>query len=408
MASAGFLHLNDDAARPGFELHGLVAEPGDGTLRLATQADGTYAPRGVWRGGPFSAAEAADWYRLQVEAEPLPERTHVQVYTFAADAPDAPFDPAAAHPFGAPGWTAAPLDALDLLLPGPPAPRLWVGGVVRGDGASTPLLRQMRVDYGRDTLLRHLPALYAADADARDFLERFLSLQDSVLGGLEREIADLARRLDAEAAPDGSPSWLGWLAGWLAFAPNEAWSEAETRANVGEAYRLYGRRGTVAGLRRYVEMYSGLEAHVDEPLQAARVWSLGETSALGFDTMLAPEPPEGAVLGHSAVLDRSHVRETDAVPVLADLAHRFCVLVRCTAGARPGALEDARAVLEREKPAHTEAHLCVVEPRLRVGLQARVGIDAVVGGGRPFALGDRLGEAAMAGSARACSREGEQ
>ncbi len=37
-------------------------------------------------------------------------------------------------------------------------------------------------------------------------------------------------------------------------------------------------------------------------------------------------------------------------------------------------------MLDAEKPAHTLYELCIVEPRFRVGFQARVGIDTVVGG----------------------------
>jgi len=51
--------------------------------------------------------------------------------------------------------------------------------------------------------------------------------------------------------------------------------------------------------------------------------------------------------------------------------------------------DEVTAVLEQEKPAHTQYHLCVLEPRMRVGFQARVGIDAIVGGAPPSL---RLGE----------------
>jgi hypothetical protein len=37
-----------------------------------------------------------------------------------------------------------------------------------------------------------------------------------------------------------------------------------------------------------------------------------------------------------------------------------------------------RAVLDAEKPAHTDYDLCVVEPTFVVGWQARVGVDAVI------------------------------
>jgi hypothetical protein len=48
--------------------------------------------------------------------------------------------------------------------------------------------------------------------------------------------------------------------------------------------------------------------------------------------------------------------------------------------------------VDREKPAHTDYRIELIAPELRVGLQARVGIDAIVGG-EPAAL--RLGGARL-------------
>jgi len=60
-------------------------------------------------------------------------------------------------------------------------------------------------------------------------------------------------------------------------------------------------------------------------------------------------------------------------------ANRFSIFFL----ADPYSVDDARKrigeVVEREKPAHAEAALCPVFPRLRVGVQARVGVDTVVG-----------------------------
>jgi phage tail-like protein len=408
MTEPGHLYLNAANEWPSFELHGLEVAP-DGVLRLEAASDGSYPPRGIWRSGPFEVLpEPTDWYRLQVMAESLPPRTHVQVFTFASDDPGAPaFDPTAEEPFADPGWQASPRDGLDVLLPTGPTRYLWIGGVVRSDGSATPALDQMRLAYGRDTYLAHLPALYGRQEGPRDLLERFLTLHESVLGGLEQATADLPRLFDPAAAPSGpTPSWLSWLAGWMAFEVSESWSDDETRQFVAEAFALLGRRGTVQGLRRYLKMYAGVEARIEEPALSLRVWSLGETSALGFDTMLAPEPPQGAVLDASAIVDAAHLTEGAAGPSLfADLAHRFCVQVHCAELVRPGALADARAVLEREKPAHTEAHLCVIEPLLRVGVQARVGIDAIVGAPPSARVGAVLGEGRLLAHAEPCEKE---
>jgi hypothetical protein len=56
-------------------------------------------------------------------------------------------------------------------------------------------------------------------------------------------------------------------------------------------------------------------------------------------------------------------------------------------------------VIDGEKPAHTDYRLCPVEARMRVGFQARIGVDAIVAGLRePLALDvSRLGLDSFAG-----------
>ena len=41
-------------------------------------------------------------------------------------------------------------------------------------------------------------------------------------------------------------------------------------------------------------------------------------------------------------------------------------------------LADVRAVLEAEKPAHTDYAIAVIEPTMRLNVQARLGVDAVL------------------------------
>lgn len=403
---AGYKYLNTANKWPTFKLTEMEVAP-DGSLTLK-RAGKSFAARGVFRGGPFETfVSPTEWYRLQALAEPLPDGTHVQLFTFTANAGDAPFQPTDAEPFAAAGWRELPRDEFDTLIPNLPAKRLWIGGVVRSDGAASPLIRQMRVDYGRDGYLKYLPAIYGTNAPSRDFLERFLSLFESVQGGLEGKIDDLPLLFDTGTAQGGeSPSWLSWLAGWLAFELDEDWSEPQMRGHLAEAFALYGKRGTLEGLRQYLKWYAGVEARIEEPGQRAAIWSLGETSMLGFTTALAPAHLAGAVLGTTSTLGQSHLINNDlpGATLFDDVAHRFCVQVYCAELTRPGALEAARAVIEREKPAHTDYHLCVVEPQLRVGVQARVGVDAIVAKGAPRAqLATTLGTTTLARKSKRCT-----
>ena len=112
---------------------------------------------------------------------------------------------------------------------------------------------------------------------------------------------------------------------------------------------------------------------------------LGVASTLGFDAVLAPAPAYGAVLASTATLEHSHLLDPadGGTPLFGDVAHRFCVQVHAAQAATPGALDALTATLAREAPAHAAYHVCVLPPRMRVGLQARLGIDAVVGGPTP-------------------------
>ena len=112
--------------------------------------------------------------------------------------------------------------------------------------------------------------------------------------------------------------------------------------------------------------------------------------------MLAPGPAQGAVVGTSAVLDQSAVitDEGFGAPLFSDVAWQFSVQVSRGQLRCPEKLAEVIAVLDQEKPAHTAYHLCVIEPSMRVGFQARVGMDTIVGGAPPSL---RLGETSTLG-----------
>src|SRR5262252_6692640 len=305
--ATGYRYLNTANKWPTFHLHDMELAP-DGSLMLK-HAGKNFAYRGVFRGGPFEIYDLpTPWFRLQAFAGTFPEDAHLQLFTFTSDTGNAPFHPTEDEPFSDQGWRASPRDELDVLIFNAPAQHLWIGGIVQGDGSASPAIMQMRVDYGRDSYLKYLPAIYGEDERAPDLLERFLSLFESVHGGLEEKIDKLRILFDSGAAPGGDlPSWLNWLSSWLGFDLAETWSEQDARSHLAEAFALYGKRGTAEGLRQYLKWYAGVEARIEEPGQHLAIWSLGENSTLGFTTALAPAQPAGAVLDATSTLDRSHL-----------------------------------------------------------------------------------------------------
>lgn len=379
--------------------HGrILLHPGTAIVPIALTATGAYGSSGVLWGGPFSntSVRREQWHRLQALIEPLAPGAHLQLFFSEAASlqggglpPSPPVDAMATQPFADTRWQVVAADAPETLFPGAPLDHVWVGVAFSGDGLASPVLSQMRLDFAHQTYVRYLPAIYQENAASRALLARFLSVFESVFSGMEAQINGLAALFDPAATP---PEFLPWLAGWLALALPDAYDEARCRQAIAQAFASYARRGTVEGLRQAVREGAGVEVQVDEPILHTGWWALPpdeaptalemEGSTLGFTTVLVVAEPQGAVVGTTALLDESHLiaDEEYGMPLFEDVAHQCTVQMYRGRSYSDHTRDEVRAVLDAEKPAHTAYHLCVVEPRMRVGFQARLGIDSVVAG----------------------------
>jgi phage tail-like protein len=437
---------------------GLLVNPGNSLSLVTLNAHKAHAALGsLWSSYPLQVpGRSVVWHRLQALAHELPTGAHLDVFAYASDKiSDVPaVDPSAANPFSDKRWKSAnyppSVDITDLFIGGPKLKYLWVGALLSGNGAVTPRLHQLRVEYDHPTYDRYLPAIYrnteksccptppGASADQpkhAQFLVRLLSLFESFFGGIQHEIDGLPVLFDPEAVRH---TFLAWLAGCLGFELDAKWNDEAQRRITAEIFRLSGLRGTPAGLRESLRLFAGVDAIIQEPLLNASWWALpsssgaccqscadsagssgpswsaGENSILGWTTMLAPAQPNGAVVGSSADLDRSHLiaDEDFGLPLFSDVAYQFSVQLYRSQVIAPGAIERVRVIVDQEKPAHTAYDVCVIDPLFRVGFQSRVGIDTVVGGPpRSLALGtgQQLGvDAALAGPAPSLLGEGSR
>ena len=404
---------------------GLLVHSGTGMRPVRLAVGKGYQTRGVlWSGAIEARNFKVKWHRLKAEAEGISNGARLRLFVHTSnDKTKGPsVNPGASDPFADPNWR--PLSGVpdqfsnvsDLFIGGDPAQFLWVGALFSGEGRETPVLSQLRAEFDHETYLAHLPAIYRDDARCGDSLIRFLSLFETFFGEVESRIEDLSVLFDPAAVPK---EFLGWLASWFALEMDEDWDEEKQRQAIASAFEMYGRRGTAEGLRESLRILGGVNAIIEEPILNAAWWSLpaedtsckcnetgsitderswAETgnSVLGFTTMPAPAHAQGAVLGSTATLDQSHLitDEEFGSPLFEDVAHQFSVQIYRGQLKCAETLSQLRSVIEREKPAHTDYHLCIIEPRMRVGYQARVGIDTVVAG-PPRAMG--LGEAAISG-----------
>lgn len=178
------------------------------------------------------------------------------------------------------GWRAAAIDALsthaerewttvdaldptDVLLRGADGRYLYVQLELDGTPRSSPLIDSLRAFCPRQSYLRYLPELFREDDRSAAFLERYLSVFESVFTDIEAEIEGITRYFDPEGVPSES---LAWLESWLAVETDDEWPESARRELLARAPELYELRGTKAGMRAMLELYL---RHAADELPAA-------------------------------------------------------------------------------------------------------------------------------------------
>jgi phage tail-like protein len=311
--------------------------------------------------------------------------------------------PAGADAGVATGFDGAALDPVpsgpDVVVSVPPeASAMRAGVTLRGaaplDRSPRPGIAALELRVDEPGWIEQLPVIYRNErARPEQFLDPFLQLARSALDDVVDGLRALPDQIDPATSYDdlAGERWLDWLSGWVDVRLDETMSRRVRRALVSGAFERHGTRGTAGQLRETLSLEAGLDdVVIAQPGDTTSVWVLGaDTAELGQRTMTAAAPPDGSILDTTAVADRSHlIGPADyGAPLFGDIAHRFDVLVHAAHLRCPEDRDRVVALIERERPAHATAHLCVIEPGISVGIQARVGIDSVIGEVRQHAVG---------------------
>jgi phage tail-like protein len=251
-----------------------------------------------------------------------------------------------------PWWRPTPGDRVDFFeapVLAPPGRYLWVTLRLTGNGATTPVIREVRVEHTAHDLIRRLPAVFTAGEPEPSFLHRYLAILDGLRHDLDLRSSHRDLLVDPASTPIEALDWLGSFVGLLL---DDRWHEAARRRLVAEIVLLYRRRGTVWALSRYIELFLA-GAGADER----------------FRPGVAP-----------VIVEHFRLRQTGG-PVPGDDpalgAHRFSVLVTRPLNAEQEAA--VRHILDTERPAHTDYELCTVDAGMRVGDGLNLGLSSIVG-----------------------------
>jgi phage tail-like protein len=131
----------------------------------------------------------------------------------------------------------------------------------------------------RSKYLEYLPAIF----QEHPYLGEFLLPFEEILTGYEHLLSDVDRfwtPMEDTASLSIDADYLPWLASWVALVLDEEWVEEKKRELISEAVRLYQQRGTLPGLKRYLEIYTGLVPEIRECLWPSG-FQIGVASQVG-------------------------------------------------------------------------------------------------------------------------------
>lgn len=280
-----------------------------------------------------------------------------------------------------------------------------------GNQASTPRLYALRA-WGPRFSYRdaYLPALFSIEqgpgAAGSDFLDRYLSLFESVLTPLEGEISQTWRGASAAGTPADA---LDWLANWVGVIPDSALGEAGKRRLIGAAARLAPWHATLTGLEGLLDVATngGVQRGdmvVVENFRMRRTFAtiLGADFSDRADPMtrgtrsngnshLGPgffigsdEQKQLFALFRPELLDHDLTSPAERALAVSQLdtlfeeeAHRVTILVH------PGMDADLRGlvarIIEREVPAHVIASIYDAPESLLLGLSSLLSVETRLG-----------------------------
>lgn len=387
-----------------------------------------FGTSGTWTSTALdSAIMGCVWDRVAL-CVAMPAQTRIAISVYTADTPPADDELAslpATHWSSIATWRspAAPDDddavadaSVDFMLRAPPGRYLWLRLVLTGTDEATPSISAIDIDFPRISLRRYLPSVFGEEPVAAEFIDRWLAVFDRGFRDIECQIDTQARLFDPMSAPTGDArgDFLRWLASWFGITLERSWPEDRTRRFLKMFPRLFPRRGTIGALRDTVYLFLGLDAWVDHAPARTRCvpcvtpttprwrpprlmlehfhlrrWLLLGQSRLSDNAKLWGErivarsrlsdghlgDREGAQLGVTR-LDTSRDPHRDPFHIY---AHRMSIFVPAACVRSPPLAAALARLVASERPAHVQADIIKVEPRFRVGVQAMLGLDAVIG-----------------------------
>jgi len=263
-----------------------------------------------------------------------------------------------------------------------PGRYLWITLELRGNTRVSPKIKCIRAEHPSHDYLRRLPKTFSRDSRAASFLLRYLAMFEGFLGETEARGVDRDLLLDPRSAPD---ECLPWLASFVGLMLDDRWAAAPSpngqapndvrRRYIREAVWLFRNRGTLPGLKRFLEIYTGIPVIIIEHYRMRGIGAavLGDTGAAFSSSIVGV----GFRIGGAVGTDTPAPLQGAIEDAFRSHAHRFTVII--PAALTEEQLDVVNNIVEVHRPAHTIFDVCTVGAGMRAGRGLMVGISSVIG-----------------------------
>jgi phage tail-like protein len=296
-----------------------------------------------------------EWHKVVIDAE-LPENTSLLVSYFAFNNSTPPKKDDIK-------WQLLPPNPRDALIFDAKGRFIWFKlQLISNDNVHSPKVKSLKAYFPKHSYLNQLPAIFQEDKNSKAFLERFLSLFQTLVEDVDDEILSFTKYIDSKVAPEG---FLPWLASWLALTYDEGWPAENIRMLIKEAPVLYKMRGTREGLERIILIY------LDNNYQSVEsVASLEHRKENQLFSSPIKEKPVIIIEGfqYDCVKD-----DENYAKIFCANPYTFCVLIHQSID--KSKINSIRRIVEAEKPAHTLGFVNHLQPWFYIGMHTYLGVN---------------------------------
>lgn len=243
-------------------------------------------------------------------------------------------------------------DSSDILLHEVCGRYLWIVAEIYKNEIQVPEIGDIIVYFPRKTWLDHLPEVYQTDMGYNSFLDRYLNIFQSLYDSIDEHIKNLTLHFDSASA---EKEFLEWLAGWLDITDYYVWTEEKLRYLLAHAVEMYGLRGTVEGIKRFVCLYTGEDPFVVEQFQI-EAYPASRTYGTLLRSLYGGNP------------------------------YSFTVIVKESSIPSSKEYNTLTKIINDVKPAQMELNLVVVKPFIFLDGHSYMGVNSVLGQFRTLQL----------------------